>query len=572
MIRTTARTKSLLALALLGLVLSASLSAQTILADPNDAIYADLDSWATKGLLKNLPRLRPYTFAMTVGLLKEVAAAGDATDAAEAARYLGILKDGAFHVRTDARALASVSASGTRHTLAAAPGFSINSLIGDRLGISVRGDLWLAQGVNPSTLMPYGHGYDRDPLYGSGSALGHSLEVTQDLASDLSYGNESLGVQAGFMRGSWGPVYDNGVVFGPQSPQSGQLTFSWRTPTLTSDFGFMMLQQGWPTSTGLKDALSESIGLNSQKYLVIHGINWSPTQWLELGLFESMVWVDRVEPLYLIPLSEFFLSQSVSGYADNAFAGVSTSLYLPHSMKLDMVGYADDFNFAGLLEGNFDTKWKMAVQACLSWAPESPLVQRLSLDYTAIGPYTYTHWTTTGTDTAGNPYIGALAYTNGGQNIGPALDPNSDRIAFRARSRNLEGFQVSGLLSFIRHGNASAGVMDGTTPYAGNSASGDDSGSIADPGVFDAAHGGGWIFQGSADTGTSPRYFRFLSQAVLQMSAQAGFTVDYARRIDNLGTIDAGLGYTLEYIANPGFVAGATSLKHYVSLKVGLAL
>lgn len=524
------------ALAVLPFVLACPLWAQTTIADPDDAIYADLDEWETKGRLRNLPRLRPYTMAMTIGLLKEVVAGGDPRDAEEAQRDLDLLADHALHPLAVARAEAAVSPAGTDCTLTGSPGFAINTLVGENLGVSARMDQWLPEG-------------------------------------DLSYGDLDLGVQAGFMHGSWGPIYDDGIVLGPQSPESGQLTFSWRSPELTTDFGFFMLRQGWPDSMGLVDPEGDPVGLGSRKYLVIHGLNWAPTSSLELGVFESMVWVDRLEPLYFIPLSEYFLSQSVSGYGDNAFVGLSASVYLPGSMKLDLVGYADDLDFSGVLKGSFDTKWKMAAQARLSWAPESPIVQRLSLDYTAVGPYTYTHWARASTDASGNSYFGALAYTNGGRNIGPDLDPDSDRITLRAKSRTMSGAQVSGILRLTRHGNASAGV-EGYT--AATSASGDASGGLGDPGLVNLgtplAPNYTWIFQGDYDTGSSPRYFRFLTQSALQITAQAGIAVDYTKRIEKLGTLSASFGYTFEYVVNRNCVPGAAEIANYLSFAIGLAL
>ncbi len=524
------------ALAVLPFVLACPLWAQTTVADPDDAIYADLDEWETKGRLRNLPRLRPYTMAMTIGLLQEVVADGDPADAEEARRYLDILADHAFHPLAAARAESAVSPSGTDYALDGSPGFAINTIVGENLGVSARMDQWLAEGA-------------------------------------LSYGNRDMGIQAGFMHGAWGPIYDDGVVLGPQSPESGQLTFSWRSPRLTTDFGFFILRQGWPDSMGLAGPEGRPVGLGSGKYLVIHGLSWSPTRSLELGVFESMVWVDRLEPLYFIPLSEYFLSQSVSGYGDNAFVGLSASVYLPGSMKLDLVGYADDLDFSGVLKGRLDTKWKMAAQACLSWAPESPIVQRLSLDYTAVGPYTYTHWARAGTDASGNSYFGALAYTNGGRNIGPDLDPDSDRITLQAKSRTMSGVQVSGILRLTRHGNASEGV-DGYT--AGTSASGDASGGLGDPGLIKLgtplAPVYSWIFQGDYDTGSSPRYFRFLTQSCLRITTQAGIAVNYTTRIERLGTLGASFGYTFEYVANDNFVPGATEIANYLTLALGLAL
>ncbi len=547
--------------------------AQTTVADPNDPIYADIDAWSTKGLLKNLPRLRPYTMKMTVGLLKEVAASDNPQDAAEANRYLEILEDTAFHVRLDALAQAAVSDSDSQTLFMGAPGISLNGMYGENLGISARMAVWLTKGKT-DLVSPYGDRFYRDPLYGSGSGLGGGLEVTQDVVSSLSYGDEGTGIQAGYMRGSWGPIFDDGVVIGPQAPESGQFTFSWRSPSLTADVGFFLLQQGWPSSTGILDSLGKAVGFNSGKYLIIHGINWAVKPWLELGLFESIVYVDRIEPLYFIPLSEYFVSQSVGGYGDNAFAGLSATAYLPHSMKLDLVGYADDLDFAKVLKGNLDTKWKLAVQAGLSWAPESQLFQLFSADYTAVGPYTYTHWTTAGNDTNGSTYVGAMAYTNAGENLGPALDPNSDRITLQAKSRVVHGARLTGILRLIRHGNASAGIAINGIPYTNaTSASGDASGDLGDSGVYNSAtNGGSWIFQGENNTGTWPMYLRFLTQSVLQVSAQAGFSLEYTRSLPDLGTMNAGLSYLFEYIANNGCVAGATSVKHYLSFKVGLGL
>jgi hypothetical protein len=509
------------------------LDAQTTLADPNDAIYDDLDDWATKGLIKNLPRLRPYTQAMILGLLNEVKARGSTRDAAEAERYLDLLADKTVHARADLRADTALSDSDSSSSLlAATPGLSVNTLIGDHLGISAR------------------------------------VEVTQDVTTDATYGDENIGVQAGFMRGSWGPIYDDGVVIGPQSPHSGQFSFSWRTPSLTADVGLFMLQQGWPTSSSNLDSDGDPVGFNSFKYLMIHGIDWAPSPWLELGIYESMVVVDRFEPLYLLPLSEYFFSQSFSNYAGNSFTGMSASIYLPQAMKLDLVAYADDLSFVSIIRGDWDTKWKMAAQAALSWAPESPLMQRLSLDYTAVFPYMYTHWETAGTDSNGNDYNGALAYTNAGENIGPALDPNSDRVTVKAKSRTIDGFQLTGLARLIRHGNASAGVADYNSS---TSASGDASGDLGDSGVFNSStNNSAWIFQGDYPTGTWPEYFRFLTQSILQISAQAGLDLTYTRPIEGLGTANFDFGYLFEYIANDGCVAGITSIKHYLSLSVGL--
>ena len=83
-----------------------------------------------------------------------------------------------------------------------------------------------------------------------------------------------------------------------------------------------MLQQGWSTSSGILDDNGNTVGFNSQKYLMIHGLDYSPTGWLELGAFESMVWVDRIEPLYFIPLSEYFFFPIPRGLRRQRLRGI----------------------------------------------------------------------------------------------------------------------------------------------------------------------------------------------------------------------------------------------------------
>ena len=56
------------------------------------------------------------------------------------------------------------------------------------------------------------------------------------------------------------------------------------------------------------------------------------------------------------------------------------------------------------------------------------------------------------------------------------------------------------------------------------------------------------------------------------MSAQAGFDVDFTKHLDGIGTVSTGFGYLFEYIANNQCIAGNNGIKHYFSLKVGLAL
>jgi len=537
--------------------------AQTTISDPSDPIYLQFDSWATRGVLKNLPQLRPYTGAMIDGLLHEVIGVGDRDDAIVAQQWLDTLAVTGVRGRADARADMAIGASGHPDFIAAGPGISLNTLTPgeNKLGMSGHVEALVTRGTT-GPVTPFGSNYPRDIGLEADSGIGGGLTAMQDINTAMTFGDSTIGVQAGYMRGSWGPVFDDGVVVGPQAPASGQFDFSWRGKSMSADVGFYVLQQGFTDGVTMTSSTGTLYGLSGDKYLMLHGINWSPTDWMTVGFFESMVWADRIEPLYFLPLSELFTSQSLAGWSDNSFEGISGSLYLPHALRFDAVVYADDFDFSGVLKGHFDTKWKLAVQGALSWAPPSSYLQRLSVDYTAVGPYTYTHWASVDGD------IGALAYTNAGQNFGPALDPDSDRITFKAITMAYNGFQWTGLLRMIRHGNASAGVngYNGATSASGNA-----SGNLGDPGMFSD---GTDIFAGGYQTGTTPEFFRFLTQSVLEMSYQAGIALNWSNRFAGLGRFDASLSYLFQYTANGeqaglGPVAGNNSTTSFLEFTAG---
>ena len=162
---------------------------------------------------------------MLIGLLKDVAATGSPHDVAGPRRYIDILGDHAVHPRVDLAPTPPSHPREGRTPVLAAPGATINSPDRDHLGISGRWNVWATYGDQVSSLVPYGTGYDRDLLYGSGSSLGSRNDVCQDLVATRPTGTRTSAPQAGFMRGSWGPVYDDGVVVGPQAPNRANSLF-----------------------------------------------------------------------------------------------------------------------------------------------------------------------------------------------------------------------------------------------------------------------------------------------------------------------------------------------------------
>ncbi|HVP19950.1 MAG TPA: hypothetical protein VMU36_13240, partial [Spirochaetia bacterium] len=153
-----------------------------------------------------------------------------------------------------------------------------------------------------------------------------------------------------------------------------------------------------------------------------------------------------------------------------------------------------------------------------------------------------------------------LNYTNNGQNIGPSILPNSDRIEVEALIRPVSWVDVNAFSRFIIHGNPSAGL--GLSP-------GD--GSLNDTGIDSS---GGDTFKPDYPLPPGYGYLRFLTQSVLEKVFQAGF--DTAAYLETpIGEVKVTLSYTFEYVLDgnvpgSGPVSGNNAINNYLGLGVQL--
>jgi hypothetical protein len=199
----------------------------------------------------------------------------------------------------------------------------------------------------------------------------------------------------------------------------------------------------------------------------VHNISLRPIESLELGFIQTMIWGKRIDPLYLVPFSFLFASQSIAGFDDNSFMGLHLAWRPFDTFLVKGQVYVDDLSFNGLLRGEY--RFKIAGEAGVSWAPKKSSLQKLDFDYTAIFPYTYTHWqypsqyryNHDGVSGAYNPTGHSpnyLNYTHLGRNLGPDLEPNSDRLSLRTYWAPLSGVDLSLSAYLTRHGNVSEGL------------------------------------------------------------------------------------------------------------------
>ena len=531
--------------------------------DPRDEIYSQLDMWAARGYVSRLPLLRPYPQQLVASLLREVARNGDRESVREAGLLLGEV-DAAPRITLEAYS----STSATQDAVYNVTGAFIDTRgrLTDLITMSGRaGGLIVVEPGAEDAFLP-GERFPVDYVvdYAAVSVRGVTLLPTGSASGTAAMGTDRWWLQIGLNRHSFGP-FDEGPVLSPQAMEAGHLSFTWRGERLT--YSEFLLMLGASSDRG--DALGDDgkMTVYPRKYLTGQSFQFSPFDWLDLGLFETIVYGERFEPLYLTPLVPRIYMSAYLGSVDNLMLGFSASARLPSDLSLDLMFYADDLQFLDMLALDFDTKYKVSGQAGISWTPLRPLLKRVSLDYALVTPYTYTHRRASVTGQEAPGYANDINYYNYshmGRSL-VALDPDSDRVRLRALLTPMERLGVTLSASYQRHANATGDNLYGTNTYA----TGTSDGGINDNGYVE---GGDNLF----DT------VSFLSHGAIEQILLLGFDASWKLPLDR-ATLYVEGGYTMEVARNkreidpaapapPGSTNGAVPIEgndvvlHHISL------
>lgn len=530
-----------------------------VVSNPNDRIYTDLKLWADEGLISRLPPLRPYPIQLVTQYLKEVERAGTAADRKRAAAYLDAI-DHRFKgsITPSALVRVGIGSGGRTHFEQAGLIGTIQGTLTPSVTYSARlGAYAMSNSATPGPLQPG----QPDTTFSLPLYQRPAQDVINDVSvnelpfihltprlsmdSQTALGSSTAYFEAGLMRDSFGPFWGDSVVLSPTAPQSGNLSFTWR--------------EGFFTYTALLLAISAtnndgSGGPQPDKYLSLQSLEFYPTSWLSLGILDSVVWGTNLNPLYMLPVpTVFFYSSGTVGYPGAAHVGLSAGIKLPQSLRADFLLYQGDTSFNDIIRLHFNTMLIFAGQAGLSWTPDMRFLKRLSLGYTVVSPYSYTHENAS----SGLNYEN---YTNNGQNMATSLDPNSDRIQIKALVRPLPSTDVTLFGRYIRHANASYDIPN--MPASANGT------------VFDDGTNSSGTLTYTPGSGYS-QLFRFLTQPVIEKVIQVGF--DAKAYLDSpIGRIDGEIGYTFQYVmnaldANGNPQSGVNATNSYVTVGAGIS-
>lgn len=431
-----------------------------ITVDPNDDFYEYAQAWEIRGLVKTLPPVRPYSLNSIKNILQQVIKRGTEKDRELAVEYWNEISGKPMGVKFEAKGKGKLSRTNNaddevetgfdkllwgRFALAGdAFIFPDFVSIGYDLGVLARTE------KNERPFLPYYTNSAYDAIQDAAS-LG-PLYGYIDMNASAAIGTHEFFAQAGVNRTGYGPFLRKGLAVNDTGYHMGNVSYS-----IVKD-KFSFVQQY--SAIGATRSYDGS-GLAPEKFIAFHALEYKFTPKFSASYYESIVYGKRFDLSYALPVP-FMVAQGLGGNADNTQLGLLFK-YRPFSNLMWATDlFVDDFDVNALVKGSLDSKNRFALQTGLVYAPENSFCRKVSFVYTAVAPYTYSHWEYDGSGSAKiSPGIyNYQNYTNNGIPIGTAYAPNSDSIEFSVDFKPSRNLRLGVSSSLMRHANIAESFSD----------------------------------------------------------------------------------------------------------------
>lgn len=555
--------------------------------NPKDEIYSHIDRWHNLGLIDRLPPIRPYPAQYLISILEEIKLKGNADDIKIAEKYLE------YYSGINLKQIFKHNSYSSLDEYQTISGYGIDGNIYLNKWVTAGIDInaFFINGVdNPVTAPNRSTGIDLNEDNMGIDAFGTYWEILQSLNLNGAVGNENYWFQTGMMSSSFGPLFTDSVVMNPTAKQAAHFSYTWIEDNFTLSYLFMPIVATDNTGDNESD----------NKFIHIRSLDFKLTDWWEFQFYETAIYGGKgVKPIFFLPFSEFFYSAGQGGTWDvNSLMGLSSRFQLPQNISLKGTIYMDDINAKDIVKLNLNTRYKLAAQFEVDWTPKESLINSISLGYTAITPYMYTHTTEADEQSdyfdifdtdydirsyALSEYMNYENYTNGGLSMGPyGMEPNSDKISFNMSLNIPFGFQLKFNSEIQRHGNSSSSadreydtsILEGLSDadieqfYEDYDVDRDgiiDDSVALDGSIFDAGYGwtGGYQYKDSTP---------FLTQDVLEIQFINELTLLSPKLDIGKGQLYGKLSYAYVYIKNIDLVEDDNFTGSYINFSLNYAL
>ena len=280
---------------------------------------------------------------------------------------------------------------------------------------------------------------------GSSTSIQYS-EVHANISTDWSWGDFTIGKD--FLNWGYG--------------ESGLLVLSDKAPSFpfirldlhpTSWFRFNYIH-AWLNSDIIDSTASYSTyrtGITREifrnKFFASHTLTLTPTNGLDISLGESIIYSDKLEVSYLIPimffrLADHYLSNGNNNAGSNSqfFLGVSSRNQIKNT-HLYGTWFIDEFTLSGAFDPQKQrNQFGFTLGGSVTDLPIDNLTT--TIEYTKIYPFVYTH------------YIPTQTYESSSYLMGHWMGNNADLIYGSLNYRFKRGLQATLWAEYIRKGGA----------------------------------------------------------------------------------------------------------------------
>lgn len=532
--------------------ISFNLFAQVSL-DCNDSFYKDAKNWETKGIIGWLPQMRPYSIKTIKGILDKVKQNGDEKDIALAEYYEEkyFSKGWNLSLEISEQPKFSNDTEGFKNLFSVEPALwgdmELFKIVGFGYKIGV-----MAQngGTDEKEILPLFYNktkhYTHNDPFRFGSAIANI-----DMAANLTVGNENLYGMVGLNRIAYGPFIGDSVLLSGTQSHSPNFSF------ITENEKWSYAQVLSVISRANKNAESDKDNLKPNKFFAFHSLRLTPTEWFAFSYFEGAIITNRFDPSYLIPVP-YMMLQCMYNATDNLISGITFDFRPMKKLGISLSGVIDDIDLDQMAKGNFNARFKFALQTGVNYTPDVDFIDNISLDYTIVSPFTYSHCDSRFYDDANAPLwekTGFLedynkdSFTNNVTSLGTRLPPNSDRIDLKASFTPVERLRVDLSTTFVRHANiAESYTDDEALQYLiANSIAKQ---KYSEEGYYYSTDGSVWTTGGLSKP--SRNQMNFMNQDHKMYLFQLGINAQYDLPRQKWGQVSFMFGYMFEYIHNKG--------------------
>ncbi len=199
-----------------------------------------------------------------------------------------------------------------------------------------------------------------------------------------------------------------------------------------------------------------SDSLLTRKYAAMHHLSMNVTKWLNIGLFEGVIFgrKDHYDFQYLNPIIFYRHIEGTVGSPDNALAGFDFKANIAHRFQLYGQFLLDEFILSKVK--NDPTSWvnKFGIQAGVKYVDAFGLKNLdLQVEVNRVRPFTYSH-----KDTVAN-------YTHYNQPLAHPLGANFQEVIGIVNYQPLPKWRVYAKVIYYYQGLDSAGINYGANPF-----------------------------------------------------------------------------------------------------------